>query len=178
MPAIETVRREVAQFVEVFKFPCVLSQPLADGSFILIDKFSNPQQMEVSLPIGHRYPRDACAQMRAYLGWASTQEIDEWMKDWKPVRYTNKTPMTAKSVRSAIAETRQRGYALSCGEFTEGLMALALPIYDRNGSVQYIFNCSAPMESIQDIEREVAARMRETVAKIHRGILAKTPADF
>lgn len=178
VPAIDTIRREITKFVASLGFPCVLSQPLSDGSFMLIDKFSDPRQMEVSLPIGHRYPRDACAQMRAYLGWASTEAIDEWMKTWKPVRYTKHTPVSATAVRKAIAEVKQMGYACSRGEFTDGLMAIALPIFDRDGQVQYILNCSAPIEKLQEIEKEVAARMRQAVAMIHRDLLARPPAGF
>ncbi len=177
-PAIDIIRREVGVFVEKVRFPCVLSQPLADDSFMLVDKFHDPMRMEVSLPMGYRYPRDACAQMRAYLGWATRERIADWMKAWTPTPYTKLTPVTASEVITKIAETRIKGYAVSRGEFTEGLMAIAVPIFDRDRRVEYILNCSAPVAVLDGVEAEVASEIRATVDRIHRQTLARPPEDF
>lgn len=178
VPAIDILRREISAFVNLVHLPCVVSQPMADDSFMLIDKFHDPVRMEVSLPVGYRYPRDACVQMRAYLGWAGDDRLQRWMRDWQPVRYTAATPLKAAEIVEKVAETRRIGYARSVGEFTEGLMALGLPIFDRDGGVQYIVNCFGPIEDIQPVEAQIAGRMRMAVDNIHRQTLAKPPAAF
>ncbi|CAN7637135.1 IclR family transcriptional regulator domain-containing protein [Brucella pseudogrignonensis] len=60
------------------------------------------------------------------------------------------------------------GYTRSVGEFTEGLMAIALPIFNRAGQVQYIFNVSSLVGTLLPREEEVAREMLQTVAQIHR----------
>lgn len=177
-PVLDAVRRSLSTLVQRVDIPCLLTQPMDDDTFIVIDKFNGPKSMEISFPIGHRFPRDACAQMRAYLGWQTPQRLDLWMQHWTPARYTSKTPLDAKAIRASVAATRERGYALSQGEFTEGIMAIALPIFDRDGQVSFIFNCSFMIDSFLPEEKEVAAEMIRAATEIHRATLARPPESF
>lgn len=177
-PIIGVIRRHLEALVERTQVPCILSEPLADDSFVVIDRFNARHVMEVSFPIGHRFPRHACAQMRAYLAWQTPERLDVWMQDWSPVHYTNRTLLDAASVRAEIEATRRRGYSRSVGEFVDGLMALALPIFDRVGRVAYIFNCSSLIGVLAAREAEIAGEMQRTAADIHQAIVAKTPPDF
>ena len=97
-PVLDRLAREVG-------IPVVLSQPLVDGSFLIIDKFSTPHIVEVSFPIGFRAPRDAAAQMRANLAWRSTAEIEQWLSEWEPKRYTDRSPLDRETLRREIAAT-------------------------------------------------------------------------
>ena len=100
------------------------------------------------------------------------------MQDWYPVAYTESTVMDAASLRAEIGATRRRGYARSVGEFTEGLMALALPIFDRSGQVAYLFNISSLVNTLLPREQDVAREMQRTAAQIHRALAARVPPDF
>ncbi|HMR33487.1 MAG TPA: IclR family transcriptional regulator [Geminicoccaceae bacterium] len=177
-PVLDTIRHELRQLVRRTEIPAVLTQPQADDTFIVVDKFNGAQSMEVSFPIGHHFPRDATANMRAYLAWQPESVIDRWMKDWRPVRYTSATLMTEADVRAEIAATRKRGYARSVGELTEGLMALGMPIFDRHGEVIYIFTCSGLLPTLASREEMLAREIVRTAASINRAILARVPNDF
>lgn len=178
IPTIDIIRTEISSLVSAIRLPCVVSQPMPDQTFMLIDKFHDPMRIEVSLPIGFRYPRDASAQMRAYLAWMPEEKIQAWFEDWKPVRYTSATLTTQKDIVRELAATRQRGYARSRAEFTDGLMALALPIFGKSGEVEFIINCSAPIDVMSALEGEVSTAMRQAVQKIHQQTLARLPRDF
>lgn len=177
-PALDTIRRELQLMVQRLQIPAVLSQPQADDTFIVIDKFSAAGAMEVSFPIGHHYPRDATGNMRAYLAWQPERAIDRWMRDWRPVRYTSRTLMTEAEVRAEIAATRRRGYARSAGEFTEGLLALGMPVFGRHGEVSYVFTCSGLMSSLAPREDALAREIVRTAVAINRALLSQVPADF
>jgi DNA-binding IclR family transcriptional regulator len=178
IPIIDIIRTEISNLVSAIRLPCVLSQPMPDDTFMLIDKFHDPMRIEVSLPIGFRYPRDASAQMRAYLAWMPEEKIQAWFQDWKPVRYTAATLMTQKDIVGELQATRQRGYARSRAEFTDGLMALALPIFGKSGEVEFIINCSAPIDVMSALEGDVSTAMRRAVQKIHQQTLARLPRNF
>lgn len=177
-PVLDTIRCELQLLVRRTEIPAVLSQPQSDDTFIVIDKFNGAQSMEVSFPIGHHFPRDATANMRAYLAWQPESEIDRWMTNWRPVRYTSATLMTEAEVRAEIAATRKRGYARSVGELTEGLMALGMPIFGRHGEVIYVFSCSGLLSALAPREEMLAREIVKAAVAINRALLARIPDDF
>ncbi|WP_108662483.1 IclR family transcriptional regulator [Acuticoccus kandeliae] len=172
------IRAELEQLVHRIEVPAVLAQPQTDDSFIVVDKFNGPQSMEVSFPIGHHLPRDSVANSRAFIAWQPPERIDEWMRHWQPVRYTNATLLTEQEVRAEFAATRARGYARSIGELTDGLMALGMPIFDRNGEVIYVFTCSGHIGNLAPREEKLAREIIRTAVSINSAILARTPPDF
>jgi DNA-binding IclR family transcriptional regulator len=177
-PILGVIRPHLATLVARVHVPCLLSEPLGDGAFVLVDRFNTSHLLEVSFPIGHRFERDASVQMRAYLAWQTPEEIDKWMQQWTPVRYADRTPLSSADIRAEIGATRRRGFARSIGEFTEGLMAISLPIFDRAGRVVYVFSCCSLTGAFQPREAEIAREMQRVAAEIHRAILARTPPDF
>jgi DNA-binding IclR family transcriptional regulator len=176
--AITVIRPLLTALVEQLALPCVVTEPLSDDSFVVIERINAHHIMEVSFPIGTRFPRNAAAQMRAYLAWQSQDRIDRWMHNWQPIAYTENSLLEAQSLRGEIGETRRRGYARSVGEFTEGLMALALPIFDRSGRIAYIFNISSLTGTLLPRETQVAREMQRTAAQIHRALASSVPPDF
>ena len=60
----------------------------------------------------------------------------------------------------------------------EGLAALALPIFDRDGKVAFIFNCSSLITTLEPQEKDISKEMIRAAMQIHRSILGKPPADF
>ena len=177
-PIISVVRPLLTELVDRLELPCVLSEPMSDDSFIVIDRFNAHHILEVSFPVGHRFPRNAPAQMRAYLAWQTPERIERWMQEWHPIAYTETSTTDAQVLRAEIGATRRRGYARSLGEFTDGLMALALPIFDRSGRVVYVYNISSLMGTLLPREEEVAREMKRTASLIHRAIAASVPLDF
>lgn len=177
-PIISVVRPLLTELVDRLELPCVLSEPMSDDSFIVIDRFNAHHILEVNFPVGHRFPRNAPAQMRAYLAWQTPERIERWMQNWHPVAYTETSTTDAQALQTEIGATRRRGYARSIGEFTEGLMALALPIFDRTGRVVYVYNISSLVGTLLPREDEVAREMQRTASLIHRAIAAGAPLDF
>jgi DNA-binding IclR family transcriptional regulator len=177
-PLLERIRAELTQLVLRIGIPAVLAQPQLDDSFVVVDKFNLAYAMEVSFPIGHHFPRDSTANSRAYIAWQSKEKIDAWMQKWRPVRYTGATLLTEAEVRREIAATRRRGYARSAGEFTEGLMALGMPIFDRSGEVIYVFTCSGLLANMAPREEVLSREIMRAAAAINIAVLGHTPPDF
>jgi DNA-binding IclR family transcriptional regulator len=175
---LDHARSALTRLVERIGVPCVLSEPLPDRSYVVIDTFRSHHFMQFIYPVGHRFPRDACAQMRAYLGWQPAETIDAWIEDWPGTAYTAQTMTSKAAVRAEIAATRKRGYSRSDREFSEGMIAFGLPIFDRDGCVIYVACCSLLASDPTLDERRVAREMHAAVAEIHRATLARSPADF
>jgi len=177
-PQLDRIRAELTQLVRRIEIPAVLTQPQPDDSFVVVDKFNGPQQMEVSFPIGHHMPRDSVANSRAFLAWQPQEKIDRWMESWQPVRYTAATLTSPEAVRAEIAATRKRGYARSVGEFTDGLMALGMPIFNRFGEVAYVFTCSGLLSAMAPREEQLAREMVRAAVAANQAVLGRMPPDF
>ncbi|PZQ47277.1 MAG: hypothetical protein DI556_17540 [Rhodovulum sulfidophilum] len=175
---LDRIRAELTQLVLRIGIPAVLAQPLPDDSFVVVEKFNLPNAMEVSFSIGHHFPRDSTANSRAYLAWQPEEKIEAWMRAWAPVRYTRATLLSEEEVRREIAATRRRGYARSAAEFTEGLMALGMPIFDKRGEVAYVFTCSGLMTSMAPREPVLAHEIMHAAAAINAAVMARVPAGF
>lgn len=157
---------------------CVLSKPLPDGCFLVVDKVSAARTIEISYPVGYRLPADATAHMRANLAWRSQPEIDAWFEREQPKRYTVHTITRPAEARAEIQATRQRGYARSNGEFTDGLMAIAMPVFDQAGKITFICDCVGTVPIMEEKEPKIFKEMTLAVDELHRLIGSRVPPDF
>lgn len=172
---IDPVVTELAQRV---RLPCLISQPMPDGSFVVLRQIDGPNPLEVSIKRGHRFPRDAPAQMKALLAWASEERLAQWLRDWKPVPYTASTIMTAQALREELGRTRKRGYALSLGEFNSGVNSVALPIFDPDGNVWLLLQCPGFAAEVAARAAAIGREMQNAVARIHALIGGRPPEKF
>lgn len=176
-PELDRVRTELILLARGIELPIVLVQPQADHSFVVIDKFGAPHLMDVSVPVGQHLPRDAMSTMRAYLAW-QPGILPDWLREWKPFPHTRKSPQTAEDIMASLQETRARGYARSKAEFSEGLMAMSMPIFGRDGEVRYVFTCSGLIAQIEARETQIARAILTTAIAANHAILGQMPADF
>lgn len=175
-PALETIRTVLAALVEEIDVPCVLAQPLADRSFVVIDTFRSRSFLQVYYPAGHRFPSDAVAHMRVMLAWGDPAESEAYLQRWRPHRYTSRTVTDLGEIVAEAERTREQGYAVSSGEFTDGMTAIAAPIFDRGGLVAYIASFSFLSSDVMFNELRIAESLREALARIHRITLAAPPS--
>lgn len=175
---LDTIRVTLDELVHRIKLPIVLSKPQPDFSYVLVDKFNVSHVMEVSHPIGHRYPPDVVGQSRAFLAWQPQSVIDAWLNSWKPVRYTKNTRVTKQEILDELRRTRERGYVRSDEEFADGLLAFCLPVFDDSASVSFIVSCISVKAVMTRNENEVVSEMIAAVAKIHYQTGARVPPDF
>jgi len=158
--------------------PTIVTRILPDGSFVVADKVSAPLEMEISYPVGHWFPRDAPVQMRANLAWRPPAEIDAWFGAWEPHHYSHATVTDRDEIKAGLTETRKRGYARSIGEFTDGLMALALPIFSPSGAILFIISCVSTYPTLVQKEATVVAELTRAATDIHALFGSAIPADF
>ncbi|ARC38785.1 hypothetical protein A6J80_20990 (plasmid) [Paracoccus yeei] len=144
---------------------CIVSTPQADGSFVVTAKASNPAEVEISYPIGHRFPADAPAQMKARLLAFDGERLAHEIELTRHA--TGASPEWAAQTAEAMAATRKLGYARSIGEFTEGLTAFALPVLDDRGEVTFILDCMGLNLAMLRKEAEIVRAMRAAIDEIH-----------
>jgi DNA-binding IclR family transcriptional regulator len=149
------------------RVPCVLTRVDADGSFIAIDKAEEASELIVSVPIGHRFPADAPAQMRARLAFSDAAAREAALRAWRPKRYTPTTIVDRKALRRELEATAARGYAISREEYSPGVMSFAVPIYNAFGEVQMILQCPGLKAALEANEAHISAALLQTADRIN-----------
>lgn len=159
---------EIVRLSMSAQVPCVLTRVEPDGSFVAIDKAEEAAELLISVPIGHRFPIDAPAQMRARLAFSSEAVRQEALHAWVPIAYAPTTIVDKDVLARELEKTRSRGYAISHEEFTAGVTSLAAPIYNRRGDVQMILQCPGLTADIRRREKAIAAELLETAGRINQ----------
>lgn len=161
------VHEELARLSRATGTPCVLTRVERDGSFVAIDKAEEASELIVSVPIGHRFPADAPAQMRVRLAWSPDEVRKRELARWKPKAYTETTLTQKTAVSAEIEDTRQRGYAISRAEMSPGVMSLAAPIFGVFGEVQMVLQCPGLVETVAKNEARIAAELLRSTERLN-----------
>jgi DNA-binding IclR family transcriptional regulator len=157
----DSIHHELIRLSIKTKLPCVLTRIEPDGSFIAVDKAEDAAELIVSVPIGHRFPSDAPAQMRVRLAWAMAAERKRILSAWKPIAYTQTTIIDRDQLIREIELTRARGYAISRAEYSPGVTTLAVPIFDSKREIALILQSPGLESDVPMREREVAEQLME-----------------
>ena len=147
--------------------PCVLTRVEADGGFLTVDKAEEAGELFVSVPIGHRFPADAPAQMRVRLAWMRDDLRRQALTRWKPTAYTETTIVKKRVALAELEATRRRGYAISRAEYSPGVMTLAVPIFDTSGDVQMVLQYPDLIQKVVKNETKIAAEILQTGARLN-----------
>lgn len=161
------IHDELIGLLNEAQIPCVLTRIERDGSFVAIDKAEKTGELIVSVPIGHRFPADAPAQMRARLAFSDEAAREAAIRSWRPVRYTPSTIVKKSELRRELEATAARGYAISREEYSTGVMSLAAPIYSGFGKVQMILQCPGLTAAVSLREGEIADALLRTADRIN-----------
>lgn len=161
------IHEELMRLSRATGTPCVLSRVEQDGSFVAIDKAEEAAELTVSVPIGHRFPADAPAQMRVRLAWMDEKPRKRALARWRPRRYTQTTIVRKKAAWAEIEATRRRGYAISRAEFSPGVMTLAVPIFDGFGNVQMVLQCPGLIDKVIREEPAIAVELQRSAERLN-----------
>ncbi|NDB67130.1 MAG: hypothetical protein EB015_03820 [Methylocystaceae bacterium] len=162
----ESIHDELVRLSIKTRLPCVLTRIEPDGSFIAVDKAEDAAELIVSVPIGHRFPPDAPAQMRVRLAWSMNEERKRALSSWKPIAYTSTTIVDRNELIREIEITRVRGYAISRAEYSPGVTTLAVPVFGSKGQITLVLQCPGLESDVPLREREVAEPLMEAAELI------------
>jgi IclR family transcriptional regulator, acetate operon repressor len=177
-PYFNEIQPHVQRLADEIGLPCILSEPISDGSFLVVLTANQSDPFVFSVPVGFRFPAGSPPHFKAALAWLPAEQQEAALARWKPIRYTKTTITNVDAMRRELAATRKRGFARSIGEFTEGFTTILLPIFARAGDVFLILQLAGLSEAVSPREIEVAEALARAVAGIHRAIDGRPPIDF
>lgn len=106
---------------------------LRDAAALYVDQIAGTAGLQPLNWVGLSVPLHATSDGKVLLAHLDRDEVDELLPNLES--FTPRTITRRATLRRALAEVRDRGYALAVDELEEGLTALAAPIRDAHGDV-------------------------------------------
>lgn len=116
--------------------------------------------MQCVMRVGDRLPLWAGAGGRALLAFLDSEVIEREIG--KAHKITSTTLYEPDKLREELLNVRTLGYSLSYGDREEGIISVAVPIFNRRGELEFSFSVAGPSQ------RFTEARALELVPKIQK----------
>jgi IclR family transcriptional regulator, pca regulon regulatory protein len=115
---------------------------LDDGEVVFVARVPTKRLMSVPIMVGSRFPGYATSMGRVLLSGLSGRELDEYLAATELKPLTERTVADADALRSIVAETRERGWALVDQEMDDNSRSIAVAVRDRRGQIVAALNVS------------------------------------
>lgn len=142
-----------------------------DGSSVLyLDRVEAKRPWRLTLDVGVHVPLHCSASGKLFLTHMTPDERSHLLKHIQLEKLTANTLVTRKSLEESIEETKTRGYSIENEEFVTGLIAMAVPVYDKADVVRAAIAMHWPTTH---------ATLEQSIKKIPRlQLAAKQMADL
>ena len=162
-------RNILSELVEAIGETCNLTCP-SRGEVLYLDRVETKWPLRMALEPGSRVPIHCTASGKLFLAHMAEAQRDSLLAQTHFERHAPKTIVTVKALLQDLRRIVRRGYSTDNEEFLAGLVAVAVPVRDRQGRVVAAVACHAPaarMSLTKLMERRplleaAAARMAET----------------
>lgn len=126
MPFLEDLREATHEVVHM---------AVLDGTEVLyLEKLTSKQPVTVISRVGRRLPLHATGPGKVLLAYSGPELVDRVIAaGLRPI--TSSTIVTERQLRSALAEIRRTGLAVSRNEMTDGSSSVAAPVFGADRSV-------------------------------------------
>lgn len=141
-PYIVTVAEKTAESCSV----CVLD----DLDVVYVARASTRRVMSVNVAIGTRLPAWATAHGRVLLGALPDEELDDRLRRSNVQPLTPHSTTNRAALKKLILKTRAQKFCLVNQELESSLVALAMPLVDRNGDVIAAINLAGHSQRISE----------------------------
>lgn len=108
---------------------CNIATPDRDG-MVYLDRVETKWPLRIQLPIGSTVPFHCTASGKMYLSTLAPHLLTKFLSAAKLEPQTEKTLTDPAALQKEIETIRAQGYSLDQEEFMEGMVAIAVPIFD------------------------------------------------
>lgn len=146
---------------------------LDDTEIVYVARASVRTLMRLEAHVGSRLPAYPTSMGRVLLAGLTPEHLETYFDRAKIVALTEHTVTDRNRLRRLIEECRTEGYAAVEDELAYGVVAVAVPVFDRAGAVVAALNSSGHskritkarlvrerLKMLQDVSRRISAKLR------------------
>jgi DNA-binding IclR family transcriptional regulator len=144
-----------------------ISLYLRDGhDRVCVERLESPQTVRIVARLGRRLPLYAGSAGKAILAYLPENVISDVIEASSLTPFTARTITSPDDLRGELEKVRQKGYAVSHGEWIQDASGVAAPIYGPNHEVIGALTISGPSqrftrETIEKYAREIVASAQD-----------------
>ena len=139
---------------------CNLSVPDRDA-MIYLDRVETKWPLRIQLPVGSRVPLYCTASGKMYLSTLQGSHLNRYLESADLSARTNNTITDPEKLREELAETRKRGHSQDAEEFMSGMVAMAVPVLNKEDRLVSTLSFHAPVQRLSlEAAREHLDRLR------------------
>jgi IclR family transcriptional regulator, acetate operon repressor len=117
---------------------------LDGNALVYFDRVEANWPMRIHLPVGSRVPLHATASGKLFLAMLPKQQQQERLDSIGFESYTELTVTNRKSLQTELDTIREKQIGVDRGEYLEGLISLAVPVYDNQNRICFAIAVHAP----------------------------------
>lgn len=136
---------------------------LDDGQVFYLEVVESPQRVKLAASSGQRLPAFCTASGKAILAFLPTKTMQKIIENGMP-QHTQNTITAEEEFLKNMQQAREQGYAISLGEYEDGINALAVPIFDKNNQPIASISIAGPSFRLTKKRMEEIAPMLKTTA--------------
>jgi IclR family pca regulon transcriptional regulator len=139
---------------------------------VYIARATAPRVVSVDIDVGSALPAFAMSTGRVLLGALSDEELDRWLDEFRPAKYTDRTVTSRARIKEDVVTVRERGWSIVDQEYEIGFRSLSVPIKDQGGAIVAALNvcCPSPRVSLEQMRREFLPAAKRTAEEIQRSL--------
>lgn len=115
---------------------------------VMIARAVPARPASVGLGVGYRLPVFCSALGRVLASAMPDAELDSFLTQLKPVRFTRQTVVAKPEIRRLIVDVRRKGYALADQEAEVGIRSIAVPVVRFDGKAVAAINIGVRPEQV------------------------------
>ncbi len=116
----------------------------SNGEVVIICKIEPDRRLRSSVVVGEREPLYATALGKQFLASFTKEEVKAYFESFQFERLTENTIVKLDEMYAELRKVKSQGYALDDEEYCEGLICMAVPVYDFQGKITAAMSVSVP----------------------------------
>lgn len=120
---------------------------------VCLSRIESPQYLKVTYHVGATYPLYAGASALVLLAGLNEPARERILNSLRLISFTKNTVTSKTQLSARLDQIKQQGFAVSRGEYTEGVFAVTAPIYSTAKDVLGSVSLAGPVHRLNN-ERE------------------------
>ena len=134
---------------------------------VCVERLESPETVRIVARVGRRIPLYAGSAGKVFLAFMPENRREMILRDIDLVPMTVRTITDVDALRANLSKVRERGYAVSRGEWIIDASGTAAPIFDQRGQITAAISISGPGQRFTDEKiKEMANLLVKEAAQI------------